>query len=106
MARAMALNGFAPHEYLAYLTCDDFKAFFNQFALHPSEWSCFCLAFLRGWDLYVASVRVLCFGCAPSSGIAQRVAHLVRQIVTERMIAADTPFVADLRRLACKHLRV
>jgi hypothetical protein len=105
IARAMALDGFAPHEYLAYLACDDFKAFFNQFALHPSEWSRFCLTFLRGGDLYVASERVLGFGCAPSSGIAQRFAHLVRRIVTERMIAADAPFIADLRRRAGKHLR-
>jgi hypothetical protein len=98
VARAMALDGFAPHKYLAFLACDDFKAFFNQFALHPSEWSRFCLAFLRGGDLCVASERVLGFGCAPSSGIAQRFAHLVRKIVTERMIAADAPFVAELRR--------
>jgi hypothetical protein len=70
VARAMALDGFAPDEYLAYLACDDFKALFNQFVLHPSEWSSFCLAFLRGEDLYVASERVLGFGCAPSSGIA------------------------------------
>jgi hypothetical protein len=104
VARAMELDGFAPHEYLAYLACDDFKAFFNQFSLHPSEWSRFCLAFLRGGDLFVASQRVLCFGCAPSSGIVQRFAHLVRQIVTERMIAAGAPFVADLCSLVGKHL--
>jgi hypothetical protein len=104
VARAMALDGFAPDEYHAYLACDDFKAFFNQFVLHPSEWSRFCLAFLRDGDLYVASESVLGFGCAPSSGIAQRFAHLVRKIVTERMIAADAPFVTDLRRRAGKHL--
>jgi hypothetical protein len=89
----------------AYLACDDFKAFFNQFVLHLTKWSRFCLAFLRGGDLYVASERVLGFGCAPSSGIAQRFARLVRKVVTERMIAADTLFVAGLRRLAGKHLR-
>jgi hypothetical protein len=105
VSREMALDGFAPHEYLAYIACEDFKAFFNQFVLHPSEWSSFCLAFLRDGDLYIASERVLCFGCAPSSGIAQRFAHLVRSIVTERMIAADAPFVADIRRRAGTHLR-
>jgi hypothetical protein len=104
VARAMALDGFAPDKYLAYLACDDFKAFFNQFVLHPSEWSRFCLAFLCDGDLYVASERVLGFGCAPSSGIAQRFAYLVRTIVTERMIATNALFVADLRRRAGKHL--
>jgi hypothetical protein len=105
VARAMALDGFAPDEYLPYLACDDFKAFFNQFVLHPSERSRFCLAFLRDGDLYVASERVRGFGCAPSSGMSQRFAHLVRKIVTEHMIAANAPFVADLRRRASKHLR-
>jgi hypothetical protein len=105
VTRAMALDGFTPDEYFAYLACDDFKAFFNQFTLHPSEWSRFCLAFLCDWDLYVASERVLGFCCAPSSGIVQRFAHLVREMVTECMIAADAPFVAGLRSWACTHLR-
>jgi hypothetical protein len=65
----------------------------------------FCLAFLRAGDIYVASELVLCFRCAPSSGIAQRFAHLVRQIVAERMAAEDAPFVADLRRRAWPHVR-
>jgi hypothetical protein len=105
LSEAMRKDGFAPHEYRAYFGCDDFKAFFNQFALHPSEWSRFCLAFLRGGDLYVASERVLWFGCAPSSGIAQRFAHLVCQVVCKRMAAEDAPFVADLRRWAGPHVR-
>jgi hypothetical protein len=51
------------------------------------------------------SEHVLGFGCALSSGIAQRVTHLVRQIVTERMIALDEPFVTELLKNAGKHMR-
>jgi hypothetical protein len=104
LAVAMRRDGFAPHEYQAYFACDNFKAFFNQFSLHPSEWSRFCLAFLRDGDIYVAAELVLGFGCAPSSGIAQRFAHLVRQVVSERMAAEDAPFVADLRSRAGLHV--
>jgi hypothetical protein len=53
LAEAMRKDGFAPHEYQAYFACDDFKAFFNQFSLHLSEWSPFCLAFLQEGDMYV-----------------------------------------------------
>jgi hypothetical protein len=52
----------------------------------------------------VASERVLGFGCSPSSGIVQHFPHLVRKIVTERMIAADAPFVADLSQRGGRHL--
>jgi hypothetical protein len=97
LAEAMRKDGFAQHKYQAYFACDDFKAFFNQFSLHPSEWIRFCLVFLREGDIYVAAELVLCFGCAPLSGIAQRFAHLVSQIVSERMAAEDAPFVVDLR---------
>jgi hypothetical protein len=48
---------------------------------------------------------VLGFGCAPSSGIAQRFAHLVRQVVSECIAAESAPFVADLRRRAGPHVR-
>jgi hypothetical protein len=106
LGEAMRKDGFAPHEYQTFLACDDIKAFFNQFTLHPSERSRFCLTFLRESDLYVAAELVLGFGCAPSSGIAQRFAHLVRQIVSERMAAKDAPFMADLRRWAWPHVRV
>jgi hypothetical protein len=105
LAAAMRKDGFAPHEYQAYFACDDFKAFFNQLSLHPSEWSRFCLAFLRAGNIFVAAELLLGFGCAPSSGIAQRFAHLVRQVVTERMAAEDAPFVANLRRRAGPHVR-
>jgi hypothetical protein len=37
LAAAMRKDGFAPHEYQAYFACDDFKAFFSQFSLHPSQ---------------------------------------------------------------------
>jgi hypothetical protein len=104
LGEAMRKDNFAPHEYQTFLACDDIKAFFNQFTLHPSERSRFCLTLLRDGDLYVAAELVLCFGCA-SSGIAQRFAHLVRQIVSERMAAEDAPFVADLRRRAGPHVR-
>jgi hypothetical protein len=105
LAAAMRKDGFAPHEYQAYFACYVFKAFFNQFSLHPSEWSRFCLAVLQAGYIYVAAELVLSFGCAPSSGIAQRFAHLVRQVVTERIAAEDAPFVADLRRRARPHVR-
>jgi hypothetical protein len=105
LAEAMRKDGFAPHEHQAHFACDDFKAFFNQFSLHVSEWSRFCLAFLREGDIYVAAELMLGFGCAPSSGIAQRFAHLVRQVVSERMAAQEVPFVADLRRRAGPHVR-
>jgi hypothetical protein len=59
---------------------------------------------LRHGHIYVASELVLGFGCAPSSSIAQCFAHLVRQIVSERMIAEDVPFVADLCPRAGPHL--
>jgi hypothetical protein len=105
LVEAMRKDNFALHEYQTFLTCDDFSAFFNQFTLHPSERSRFCLTFLRDGDLYVAAKLVLGFGCTPSSGIAQRFTHLVRQIVSERMAAEDVRFVADLRRLAGPHVR-
>jgi hypothetical protein len=56
------------------------------------------LAFLRDGDIYVAAELVLGFRCTPSSGTAQRFAHLVRQIVSERMAAEDAPSVAELHR--------
>jgi hypothetical protein len=48
---------------------------------------------------------VLGFGCAPSSGIAQRFAHLVREVVTTRMIAADAEAMVELRARAGQHTR-
>jgi hypothetical protein len=40
-------------------------------------WSRFCLAYMCSGDIHVASERVFGFGCAPSSGIAQRFPQLV-----------------------------
>jgi hypothetical protein len=101
VAEAMAKDSSPPHECLFYAAdaaCNYFISFFNQFVLHPSEWSRFCLACTRNGDIHVTSKHILYFGCAPSIDIAKRFAHLVRQIVIERMIANDTPFVEDLRR--------
>jgi hypothetical protein len=88
-----------------YAACDDFKAFFHQFGLHTSELSRFLLTLLRDGRIHVASERVLGFGCAPSSGIAQRFAHLVREVVTARMIVADAEAMAELRVRAGPHVR-
>jgi hypothetical protein len=49
---------------------------------------------------------VLGFGCAPSSGIAQRLAHLIREVVTARMIVANADAMAELRARAGPHMRV
>jgi hypothetical protein len=100
----MAQDSFAPHECQSYGAWDDFKFFFNQFALHLSEWSRFCPACTRNDKIHVELERMLWFSCAPSSGIAQRFTHLVRQILTERMIVEDASFVADLLSRVCKHL--
>jgi hypothetical protein len=48
---------------------------------------------------------VLGFGGAPSSGIAQRFAHIVCQVFSERMAAEDAPFVEDLSSRAGAHIR-
>jgi hypothetical protein len=61
LAEAMAKDGFAPHERQAYLACEDFKAFFNQFSLHTSERSRFYLTFLQHCNIYIASELVLGF---------------------------------------------
>jgi hypothetical protein len=43
--------GVIVNEWQAYLACDKFKAFFNQFSLHTSEQSRLCLAFLQHNDI-------------------------------------------------------
>jgi hypothetical protein len=93
----MEADGEPPEVCRVYAACDDFKDFFHQFGLHTSELSCFLLTLLRDGRIHVASERVLGFGCAPSSGIAQRFAHLVRELVTARMIVADAEAMAELR---------
>jgi hypothetical protein len=59
---------------------------------------------MRFGDICVALEHALCFGCAPLSSLAQRFTHLVRQVVTERMIAEDAPFVVGLLSRAWTHL--
>jgi hypothetical protein len=74
-------------------------------SVHTSELSRFLLTLLHDDRIHVASERVLGFGCAPSSGIAQRFAHLVREVVTARMIVADEEAMAELRARTGPHMR-
>jgi hypothetical protein len=104
-AKALEANGEPPEVCRVYAACDEFKAFFHQCCLHTSELSSFLLTLLRDGLIHVASERVLGFGCAPSSGIAQRFAHLVREVVTARMLVADTEAMAELRARAGPHMR-
>jgi hypothetical protein len=71
-AKALGDDGEPPEVCRVHAACDYFRAFFHQFGLHTSELSRFLLTLLRDGRIHVASERVLGFGCAPSSGIAQR----------------------------------
>jgi hypothetical protein len=101
VARAMALDGFAPHEYLAYLACDDFKAFFNQFALHRRSGAASAWPPPRRGPLPGLRARPL----LRLRAVEWHRAAVRPPRVQDRMITADATFVADLCRRAGKHLR-
>jgi len=85
-----------------YCLSDDFKYYFTQFRLHPSEWhkSCFqWLSVAAAGEPVPAWVMeyVLGFGHAASSGIAQRFSHAIlwllrrrANVVEERLLQAET----------------
>jgi hypothetical protein len=79
-----------------YILVDDFKSFFNQFRLHPSEW--WKSTFLwtnQGSPAWVVEY-VLGFGMGPSSNIAQRFADAIMDLLFQRFDAIeDTLFAAE-----------
>jgi hypothetical protein len=79
-----------------YILVDDFKIFFNQFRLHPSEW--WKSTFLwtnQGSPAWVVEY-VLGFGMGPSSNIAQRFADAIMDLLFQRFDAIeDTLFAAE-----------
>ncbi|MFZ9087199.1 MAG: hypothetical protein ACO3C6_11785, partial [Steroidobacteraceae bacterium] len=83
-----------------YCLSDDFKFYFTQFRLHPSEWhkSCFQWLSLAADGTPVPAwimEYVLGFGHAASSGIAQRFSHAVLWLLRKRVNAEEAPILAS-----------
>ena len=76
-----------------YVLADDYKAFFNQFATHPSEWwkSCFMWLRLSGGEPAPVWIRehVLGFGLSLSSNIVQRFANAMLSVLEQRVDAEE-----------------
>jgi hypothetical protein len=72
-----------------YQFTDDFKWFFNQLALHPSQWHLITFMWLTSLeeDAVLAHVMeyVLGFGLSPSSNVAQRFAEGILWLLRRRV---------------------
>jgi hypothetical protein len=76
-----------------YQLTDDFKFFFNQLALHPSQWHLTTFLWLSSLeeDAVPAHVMeyVLGFGLSPSSNVAQRFADAIMWLLRRRVDKED-----------------
>ena len=97
-----------------YLFSDDAADYFNQLAMHPSEWPLLGIAFIRDEEellssvdvhhgdaeLFFISERRLGFGTHPASNVAQRFSDAILHLYRIDMDAADAPHLAADQRPA------